>query len=192
MKQKVINLYEFHELTTEQQAEVIEKNRDIEVELFNANDETYTQPIHDAGFLNPVIYCDLSYCQGSGACFDCNEFDYDKLLKDWQHTHKKWIIDIIKSHYQGYIKCNQYGYHYSHSKTRYFILSEGFYNTYYYLEGAVNNAIEHIEKLRYKLSEQLTEQLYNDLEYLRSDEVVKDCLISNEYYFNGETLEIEY
>ena len=190
MKQKTINLYQFKELTPEQQTKVIEKYRDIEVELLNANDETYTEPIHNAGFLHPDIYCDLSYSQGSGACFDCNAFDFDKLLKDWEHPHKKWIVNIIKSHYLGYIKSNQYG-NYSHSKTRYFTMYEDFYNTYVYVEGAVNNAIEHIEDLRYNLAEELTKQLYNDLEYLRSDEVVKNCLISNEYYFNAETLEIE-
>lgn len=193
MKQKIINLYQFNELTPEQQTKCVEKHRDIEVEdLFNANDETYTNPIHDAGFLCPDIYCDLSYSQGSGACFECNDFDFDKLLKDWEHPHKNWIVNIIKSHYQGYIKSNHYGSYYSHSKTRYFDLEANFNYFYLNIERAINSAINYIENLRYNLAEELTKQLYNDLEYLRSDEVVKDCLINNEYYFNAETLEIEW
>lgn len=194
MKTKTINLYKFEELTEEQQAKVLDKYRDFNDDVFESyvNDEYNTLEITESGFNNPTIHYSLGNSQGSGACFDCNDFNFDLLLKDWQHKHKNWILNIIKSYYQGYIKLNQYGYHYSHSKTRYFGMSECFYNTYYYLEGAVNNAIEHIENLRYELSENLTNRLYEQLEWLRSDEQIKDILIANEYYFNGETLEIEY
>lgn len=190
MKQKIINLYQFEELTDEQKTKVLDKHRDIEVELMNANDDTYTNPIHDAGFLAPDVYCDLSYCQGSGACFDCNEFDFDLLLKSWEHPHKKWIIDIIKAYFRPTIETTTY--RYSHEKSRCFGLFDDLPKNCKHIEEATFLAQVYIEGLRFELSKKLTEQLYNDLEYLRSDEVVKDFLISNDYYFNGETLEIEY
>lgn len=193
MKTKTINLYQFHELTTEQQAEVIEKYRDINDDVFDSyvSDECNTLELFENGFLSPSINYDLSYSQGSGACFDCSEFDFDLLLKDWKHKHKKWIINILKNHYECHIIKNNYGYHYSHSKTRYFTAHELFYNTYVYVESAVNNAIEYIENLRYQLAENLTNRLYDQLEWLRDDEQIKETLIANEYYFNDETLEIE-
>ena len=194
MKTKTINLYKFEELTEEQQEKVLDKYRYFNDDTFECyvEDEYSMGEIWESGFLNAQPNYSLNYCQGDGACFECAEFDYDKLLKDWEYKHKNWIINIIKTHYQGYIKLNQYGYYYSHAKTRYFGMSEDFYNTYYYIEGAVNSAIEHIEQLRYELSENLTASLYEQLEWLRSDEQIKDSLIANEYYFNGETLEIEY
>lgn len=194
MKQKTINLYKFEELTPEQQENVINNNRfinDDDFELY-AGDELCMGEIWESGFIDAQPHYSLSYSQGDGACFDCNEFDFDLLLKDWEHPHKKWILNIIKDHYQGYIKSNYYGNYYSHSKTRYFDIEARFDCLNMHIERAIQKAISHIENLRYNLAEKLTKQLYNDLEYLRSDEVVKDCLISNEYYFNGDTLEIEY
>ena len=194
MKTKTINLYKFEELTAEQQAKVLDKYRDWNDDIFEsyASDECNTLEITESGFNNPAIHYSLGYCQGDGACFDCNDFDFDLLLKDWQHKHKNWIIDIIKQHYQGYIKKNNYGYHYSHSKTRYFDLEANFNYLYLHIERAINSAIAHIENLRYKLAENLTNRLYEQLEWLQSDEQIAESLIANEYYFNAETLEIEY
>lgn len=194
MKQKTINLYLFEELSEEQQKQVIENYRDFNDDIFDsyAQDECSTLEIHENGFLNPTIHYSLNYCQGDGACFDCNDFDFDLLLKDWKHKHKKWIVEIIKSHYQGYINKNQFGYHYSHEKTRYFELSEDFMTSYYYIEKAVAEAEKHIENLRYELSKSLTNRLYEQLEYLRDDEQIKETLIANEYLFNEETLRIDY
>ena len=194
MKTKTINLYQFEELTEEQQAKVIEKYRYFNDDIFESyvNDESSMGEIWNSGFLKAKPCYSLGYSQGDGACFDCNDFDYDLLLKDWQHKHRNWIINIIKTHYKGYIKCNQYGYHYSHSKTRYFDLEANFNCFYLHIEKAVNSAINHIEALRLELSENLTARLYEQLEWLRSDEQIAEALIANEYYFNGETLEIEY
>lgn len=193
MKQKTINLYTFEELTEDQKQKVLDKYRDFNDDIIPsmAQDEFITLPIFEAGFLNPTIHYDLSYSQGSGACFDCDEFDFDLLLKGWQYPHKKLILNIIKTHYQGYIKLNHYGYHYSHSNTRYFDLEANFNYFYLHIERAINSAINHIENLRYELSENLTNRLYEELEFLRSDEQIADSLIANDYYFNGETLEIE-
>lgn len=193
MKTKTINLYQFHELTEEQQAKVLDKYRDWNDDIFEsyANDECNTLEITESGFNNPIIHYSLGYCQGDGACFDCNDFNFDLLLKDWQHPHKNWIINIIKTHYQGYIIKTHYANFYSHSRTRYFELSPDYITSYYYITKAIISAEKHIENLRYKLAENLTDRLYEQLEWLQSDEQIKDTLIANEYYFNGETLTIE-
>ena len=197
MKTKTINLYKFEELTEEQQAKVLGKYRDWNDDIFESyvNDECNTLEITESGFNNPTIHCSLGYCQGDGACFDCDDFDFDLLLKDWQHKHKNWIVNIIKEHYQGYINKNNYGYHYSHSKTRYFELSSDGVVDWHYCSRtnkAIYLAEKHIENLRYELAESLTNRLYEQLEWLQSDEQITESLIANEYYFNAETLEIEY
>jgi hypothetical protein len=196
MKQKTINLYTFEELTPEQQEKVLNNNRfinDDDFELY-VGDEFCMGEIWESGFINAQSHYSLSYSQGDGACFDCNEFDFDKLLKDWEHPHKNWIVNIIKKHCYGYIKSNSWACRYSHEKTRYFeLVGEGDldYN-YEHIDKALDLAEQHIEALRLELSENLTARLYEQLEWLRSDEQIKDTLIANDCYFNEETLEIEY
>lgn len=197
MKTKTINLYKFEELTTEQQEKVLDKYRDWNDDIFDSyvDDECNTLEITESGFLNPTIHYDLSYSQGSGACFDCNEFDYDLLLKDWNHPHKQWVINIIKSECETVIHKNQFGYHYSHSKTRNFEIYYGGrlgYDFHSRIIKVIDSAEKHIENLRYNLSESLTYRLYEELEYLRSDEHIAESFIFNEYYFNEKTLDIEY
>lgn len=197
MKTKTINLYKFEELTEEQQEKVLDKYRDFNDDMFESyvSDECNTLEITENGFNNPIIHYDLGYSQGDGACFDCNEFEYDLLLKDWNHPHKQWVINIIKSECETVIHKNQFGYHYSHSKTRNFEIYYGGrlgYDFHSRIIKAIDSAEKHIENLRYELAESLTDRLYQQLEWLQSDEQIAEVLIDNEYYFNGETLEIEY
>lgn len=86
MKTKTINLYQFHELTEEQKAQVIERYRDINDDTFDCmvRDEFITLPLFEAGFLDPEIHYSLSYCQGDGACFDCNDFEIHSPYDDGQ------------------------------------------------------------------------------------------------------------
>lgn len=197
MKQKTINLYQFNELSDDQKQKVIEKYRDFNDDIFDSyvNDECCTLELFENGFLNPTIHYDLSYCQGSGACFDCNDFDFELLLKDFECKHKNWIIDILNNYCECKIYKNSYGYHYSHSKTRYFEINtygvDRNYREYPRILEIIRQVDCYIENLRYKLSESLTDRLYQELEFLRSDEQIADALIANEYYFNAETLEIE-
>lgn len=198
MKQKIINLYEFHELSHEQQEKVINNNRfinDDDFELY-VSDEFCMGEIWESGFIDAQPNYSLNYSQGDGACFDCDEFDFDLLLKDWQHKHKNWIINIIKDFCSCEISRNHFATYYCHSKTRYFEINtyqvEGNYTDRKHIIEAIQDADNYIENLRYELSKNLTARLYEQLEWLRDDEQIKETLISNEYYFNGDTLEIEY
>ena len=198
MKTKIINLYKFEELTVEQQAEVLDKYRDFNDDIFESyvDDECNTLEITESGFNNPTIHYSLGYCQGDGACFDCDDFDFDLLLKNWEHKHKNWIINIIKNYCSCEISRNHYATYYYHSKTRFFEINtyavEGNYTDRKHIIKAIQDADNYIENLRYELAENLTNRLYEQLEWLRSDEQIKESLINNEYYFNGETLKIEY
>ena len=90
MKQKTINLYKFEELTEDQQEKVLDKYRYFNDDTFECyvKDEYSMGKIWESGFLNAEPNYSLNYCQGDGACFDCDDFDFDLLLKDWEHKHK--------------------------------------------------------------------------------------------------------
>lgn len=89
------------ELSQEQRAKIIDKNRDIRLDWL-ANDEIiweFSQAgeiIADAGFLNPDIYYVYDHCQGQGACFDCEIFNWELLLEDLDIPHKQFFINYLK------------------------------------------------------------------------------------------------
>lgn len=191
MKTKTINLYKFEELTDDQKQIVLDKNRDFNMDIdLLEYDEIHTIKLKELGFNNPEIACSLSYSQGDGASFTCTELDYNLLLKDYTGKHKKWFIQILQYYVEVQIErtCHHY-YHELTCRTEYYDrLPLGCPRIQTELETIVN----YIENLREQACLELKRDLQADIDYLQSDEAIAETLIANEYYFNGETLEIEY
>ena len=191
---KTINLYQFNELTPEQQKECIEKHRDLYDDIL-CNlidfDDIYIETLKDQGFLNPEISYDLSYSQGSGASFTCTELDYDILLKDYTGKHKDWFISILKQY--GEIKIERcYSCHYVHENSCNTELYEYTQYNYSRIIDELENIRKYIEYKRLEACSTLYDQLEADINWLTSDDCIKEHLIANDYYFNPETLAIEY
>ena len=94
---KTYNIKTLDEFTAKEQAEIIERHRYINIEdgfSLADYDKNYALSIEEKGFLKPEIYYDLSASQGSGACFDSKELDFNILLKNFKCKHKKWIIAL--------------------------------------------------------------------------------------------------
>ena len=194
MKTKTINLYKFHELTAEQQAKVIDKYSDINDELtcdLTTWDEHFVQCLKEQGFLNPDISYSLSYRQGDGASFTCTQLDYDLLLKDYAGKHKSWMLEILKQYCEVKIE-RSYCCHYYHERSCNTELYEYTLYNYPRIKDELENIRQYIEDIRLEACINLAEDLQNEIDYLTSDEAIKEALIANEYYFNAETLEIEY
>lgn len=198
MKTKTINLYLFKELSLDQQKQVIEKyrdfNNDLTCDLINYNNIHVTK-LEEQGFLNPDISYSLSCCQGDGVVFDCNDFDFELLLKEFDCKHKSWIIDILSNYCDVAVYRNSYANFYCHEKTRYFEINtyglERNCKEYLRILNIINKIDDYIENLRLQACAELENDLQADIDYLTSDDAIKDALIANEYYFNAETLEIE-
>jgi len=189
---KTIELRQFEECSKELQEKILEKHYDINLDfsLTDYND-TYTLMIEEQGFLNPEISYDLSYCQGSGACFDCTEFDFDKLLKNYKIKHKSWILSILKNYCQGRITRNYYATYYEHENTRDFQLELYDNFTHPRIEKTMQDVRTYIEHLRYDTAHKVYKALQEEYDYLSSPEAIKETLIANDYYFN-EQGEIDY
>lgn len=194
MKTKTINLYKFEELTDDQKQKAIEKHRyfndDLTCNLIDY-DEIHIEKLKEKGFLNPDISYSLSYCQGDGASFTCNQLDYDLLLKDYTGKHKNWMIEILKQYCEVQIERSNYCRYY-HERSCNTELYEYTQYNYSRIIDELENIRQHIENIRLEACVNLAEDLQNEIDYLRSDEAIAEILIANEYYFNGETLEIEY
>lgn len=194
MKTKTINLYKFNELTAEQQTKVIDKYSDINNELtcnLTTWDDRFIQDLKDIGFNNPDINYSLNYRQGDGASFTCNELNYDLLLKDYTGKHKSWMLEILKQYCEVEIK-RSYSCHYVHENSCNTELYEYTQYNYPRIINELENIRQHIENKRLNACIELAEALQSEIDYLTSEEAIKEALIANEYYFNGETLEIEY
>jgi hypothetical protein len=194
MKTKTINLYQFNELTEEQQAKVLEKHRyfneDITCNLIEY-DDIHIEKLKELGFINPDISYSLSYCQGDGASFTCSELDYELLLKYYKGKHKGWMLEILKEYCEVRIK-RIYSCRYVHENSCNTELYEYTQYNYPRIIDELENIRQYIENIRLEACVNLAEDLQNEIDYLQSDEAIAESLIANEYYFNAETLEIEY
>ena len=194
--EKTYKIKTFDEFSADEQAEIIERHRYINVDdgfsLTDWNDSYYLS-IENAGFKNPKIYYDLSCSQGSGACFDSKDLDFNILLKDFNCKHKQWILNLLNDGNYISIKINQnhYANHYTHSRTRYISLSYGGNNICKRLENILNDLHNHIAKVYLNTCGDLYTNLQNDFDYLISDEAVKETLVANDYCFNEYNYKIE-
>lgn len=195
MRYKQIPLVKFEEASEELKQKILDRYRYFEVEDRDLilDDDIHIMKLKDIGFNvkhNQIEY-DLSYSQGSGACFDCDEFDFDLLLKDFELRHKRAIIDIIKDYCAYAINCNGYANHYCHEKTRYFEIKLCSHGFHYRIEELLAEVAQHIEGIRLDASRELYHDLLKSYEYFTSDEVIAEAMIANEYEFNPDG-EIDY
>lgn len=194
MKIKTINLYKFEELTAEQQAKVLDKHRDFNDDItcnLIEHDYSYIEKLKELGFINPDISYSLSNCQGDGASFTCSQLDYDLLLKDYTGKHKSWMLEILKQYCEVQIE-RKFSCHYVHESSCYTELYERTQYNYPHIIDELENIRQHIEAIREQACLELKHDLQADIDYLESDEAIAEALIVNDYYFNEESLEIEY
>ena len=169
---------------------VLDKHRYINVDDFSLTElnEYYNEFLNEHGFLNADISYDVSYCQGSGACFDCKDFDLNLLLKDFNINHKQWLINIIQNYGEIEITRNSYSNYYCHSNTR--ELYVNFYdkgsNSHNRIDREIQKIAEYLEDLRKDLSDELFDMLQKDYDYQISDEAVMETLEANDYEFTGD------
>lgn len=187
------------ELSPEQRAKIIDKNRDIRLDYLSINDIIWElseagNKIADAGFLNPDVYYDYSHCQGDGACFDCEVFNWELLLEDLDIPHKSFFIKYLEEGTNisyGISRPNApFAYHYCHEHCRrFYIDTQSDWPTrvckiYYEIE-------EHIEAKRLELSQEAFSEICKAIDWLQSDECVAEEFAYNDWYFNEETLCVE-
>jgi len=166
---------------------VLEKLHDINTEHINNMqdyNDIYSIELSERGFNNITMFYDCSCSQGSGACFDCTEFNFDILLSDFNCVHKKWIIQVLDYYYSGKILERGNSNLYSHSNTRYFKFDSNMKYDYNRLESIINNIEKHIENKRQEACGWLYYTLCKEFDYLQSEEAILKTIQCNEYEFD--------
>lgn len=187
------------ELSPEQRAKVIDKNRDIRLDWLS-NEEIIWEfseagnKIADAGFLNPDVYYVYDHCQGQGACFDCEIFNWELLLEDLDIPHKQFFIDYLENgtniEYGIRRPDASFAWHYYHERCRKFYIE-----TRYGWNSRVCKIFDkieaHIEKKRLDLSQEAFSEICKAIDWLQSDECIIEELAYRDDYYNEETLCVE-
>ena len=191
----------WNELSPEQRAKIIDKNRDIRLDWLSNEEIIWDfseagNKIADAGFLNPDVYYVYDHCQGQGACFDREIFNWELLLEDLDIPHKQLFIKLIENSpaiTYGIRKPNaSYAYHYSHERCRVFFLDwDSMFEDDKKFKRAnkiLNDIRWHIEKKRLAVSQEAFSEICKVIDYLQSDECITEELECRDYYYNEETL----
>lgn len=156
-------------------------------------EEDFKERLKEVGLPYDNVKYRLSYSQGDGVAFygDIDSDNYLKLAeKVFEFDTKKLRSYKRALKYGAWDAClleivrNNYGYHYSHSKTM----------TYNWDLGGIPDSCTKISELWERfcdlvlvyardISSELEKTGYEEIEYQNSDEFIDDCLVANEYTF---------
>lgn len=192
---KIIKLMTFDECSPELQKKILDKYRNFETEggwIADIECEYTSEMLDDKyGFICTAkdIQYDVSYCQGSGASFTCDEFDWDKLLEGLDIKHKKWWCEYLESCCMKIVGNNS---RYCHRMTKHWDTGDCkldyMYSSkvYPYLSKEFERILAYLEDIRLKACDELYKTVEADYEHYESDEYLSQLFIDNEYYFNEE------
>lgn len=201
-----LTLYTLDEMLADEKLKknVLDANREpfhvMDLVIKDKSDDL-AQELEDQGFKNVEIFYDLSYCQGSGACFDfegCNILkiasNYSQLLpyvENIKWLFKEWTIrgkisGSIDSYCDFKTNENSFAHHYCHERTRDIDFN--------WIPALDTVALNSNNKLAIDEFQQAFRKLYIDIcidickklraeeEYYQSDDYTKELLKSNYSY----------
>lgn len=195
-------VFEYSDLFSVKNRKLLEKILDKHMDINTEHDswhyfclEDNKAKLHEIGFEDSKIYYRGFWSQGDGACFECNNFNIEKLLKNdimKKNLTEKNINLLIKLYDCGYfdiaIEKNSFGYHYDHEKARYIDISSNIldFKKHARIYKILNTFEVCLENLRYNLSCDIYSSLNREYEELQSDFSILEILEYNEYEFNQD------
>ena len=183
-------VYSFEDLAQNEELKknVLAKHQDINIDSciwYECIIEDQKERLNNLGFLDSEIFFSGFCSQGDGACFECKSFDIDKLLISTNFTEKqKKIIKKVDDLgcLEMTISKNNYGYHYSHEKTRYF--TAYFTGEHKRIQALISDFDKQIEQLRLNASGEIYSKLDQQYYFLQEEKQILETLECNEYEFN--------
>lgn len=180
-------LYKFDELVVDAQQNAIEEYREnqyIDLDMFN---ESVKEQIEEAGFYEDVkLQYSLSYCQGDGLSFECNRIKESVLLSFFAEIlgkNKEKTAKIIMKYCTFECTGNK-GSHYCYaSKGDISYEFDDYSGNKNLIHEIVSKVEDKVKELYLNLCKEFENQGYKELEYLRSDENIREILLENEYEF---------
>lgn len=178
---KVLEVYSLQEMLSDpnRKRNLLEANS-IDGEIFDMEIEdeaqSFKEVLESKGYEDPKLWWDLSYCQGSGACFDCDNINIPKVISDPNIELKDSYKEVINKLYnEGQISAhtekNYFANHYYHSKTRNIVVE---------VNNCTLNTIEDlVQSLLYKHYQDCCYDLYKTLDRLIDKMNSEEYIIEN-------------
>lgn len=197
MKTINITLYKFEELSKEAQEKAINDNCDINTDYewydFILEDITENENI----FKDIKIYFSGFYSQGDGAMFEYNGINAETfktfLNEEYKHLTERRRMLIFDNIYI-IAKGSHTGRYYHKNSCEHYLEIDLNQSYNYYKHSNIVSLIEEIEQnfesYLIEIYKTKCKEIYKNLndsyDYLQSDEVIKETLISNNYDFTEE------
>lgn len=203
MKTVSLNLYKYDELTPEAQEKALnwyrELNSQLDYDWYNATYEVHKEKASSKGFDIDQIYFSGFSSQGDGACFEYSG-DSDKLFKDFVTSlnlsplRKRWLLSQGAPYASG--KHSGRYYHENSCSHTISIETEFSYRVYPLLGHWIESFTTDFEAFVVDAYKDICRELYKALEaeyeYLQSDSVLIDNIISNEYDFTESGIKFSH
>jgi hypothetical protein len=187
MKTKTINLYDFDELTKEQQDKAVENLRDINVDYddwhrFILEDET--EKLAKIGFADAEINYSGFWSQGDGASFTCKHVDLLPLAHKLSNNKSISKLEQALDAGDCTASVDSIDSHYCHENTARFYLEINNEDITDEQRALLEQFEADAEALRKELSQDIYKVLRDAYEDATTDEAVIETIKANEYTFN--------
>lgn len=185
-------VYTFNELNKEAQEKAIidYRNGNDDLQLLSFNEDC-NRIIEERGFRDVSLSYSLSYSQGDGLSFTASNIENSILISFFREIlgeNKEKTIQVLIDNCSFELTGNRGRYNYASKSDIDYTLEDYGHNDTINCNIVVAKVLEKLENYYIDLCKELEKNGYNELEYLNSDEYIKDVLINNEYEFlsNGK------
>jgi len=171
-----VPVYTFDELAPKMQKKVLDEHRNAETEFewWDGVYEQWYEKLKEHGFTSCKIWFSGFYSQGDGACFECSDFDIEKLIAEQKYNPIE--AEIIRLCVES-VRIINLSSHYSHHNTKRFEVDQREIGDIQYLLDTEDLLLVNLDNLEYgEELKPLYELLikYPSLKRLNPDELISD------------------
>ena len=182
---KQINVYEFQELSEEIQKQVIERERNNHIVFMDTWLDGWKEELQQKGFRDCEIQYSLSWSQGDGVSFSCDNFDIKEFLK--QFNFKESINNMLLEYGCIEIKGNKGPYSFaSMDQVDFYLDSNKLPENTPNIDNIFETVLKELERLYINTCSELELSGYKEIEYQLSDEQCAERIKHNETWFTEQ------
>ena len=211
MRQEIVNVYKFSELSAEAQGVAIEKYRESIDWSYESEDITsnFNYRLDELGLPTDDVEWSLNHCQGDGVAF-YGFVDMPRVARRLLEGESLKLYELIKAEdltISAKLYRNSFGHHYSHYNTMEIeMIADDNETIVTYLYESNSEELtteewdEKVERIQLLVDElakliledakntsiQLERAGYEQIDYVNSDEYIKEAIESNDYEFTAD------
>lgn len=184
MKTVQIEIFTFEELAPEIQKKVVENNRYLNVDFFDwyhSIIDDWTEKLEKLGFNAPDIQFSGFNSQGDGASFTCNSLDWEKIMVG----KYAGLFELANEYFTGKVSRSP-SIRYVHEKSTSVEIDTNGATLTDEQDALVGELEKEINAWMVETNKTIYKELECDYDFQTSDEVVRECLINHENWYEKD------